>query len=150
MRSGHHDVVIIATREFGENALDVAALRTAVAQLAEAGREFDEALAAATALGSGALDRESDALESINQLIYLTERNLGSDEGLPRRPWFRHMIYAPGFYTGYGVKTMPAVREALEQGDLGEASRYTIVVTDAVSRMAATVREVTARLNGLR
>ena len=43
------------------------------------------------------------------------ERKLTSDDGLPGRPWFKHQIYAPGFYTGYGVKTIPAVREAIEQ-----------------------------------
>jgi N-acetylated-alpha-linked acidic dipeptidase len=42
-------------------------------------------------------------------------------EGLPGRPWFRHQVYAPGFYTGYGVKTLPGVREAIEKGDAAEA-----------------------------
>jgi N-acetylated-alpha-linked acidic dipeptidase len=44
-----------------------------------------------------------------------TERALGTKEGLPGRPWYRHQIYAPGFYTGYGVKTLPTVREAIEE-----------------------------------
>ena len=43
------------------------------------------------------------------------ERALTLDEGLPDRPWFQHQIYAPGFYTGYGVKTLPGVRESIEQ-----------------------------------
>jgi N-acetylated-alpha-linked acidic dipeptidase len=43
------------------------------------------------------------------------ERAFLRDEGLPGRPWFKHQVYAPGFYTGYGVKTLPAIREALEQ-----------------------------------
>ena len=60
------------------------------------------------------------------------------------------MMYAPGFYTGYGVKTIPAVREALEQGDLAEAGRFTVVVAEAVQRMATVVREVTDRLAELR
>ena len=140
----------LAAQELGEGALDVTGLRSAVAELAEAGGAFDQALDAATALGTRALDSESDALESINEMIFLTERELGTEEGLPRRPWFRHMMYAPGFYTGYGVKTIPAVREALEQRDIAEATAYTLVVTDAVRRMATTVREVTTRLRGLR
>ena len=45
------------------------------------------------------------------------ERSLTLKEGLPNRPWFEHQIYAPGFYTGYGVKTLPAVRESIEQKD---------------------------------
>ena len=44
-----------------------------------------------------------------------SERPLTSPAGLPNRPWFTHLIYAPGFYTGYGVKTLPGVREAIEQ-----------------------------------
>ena len=51
-----------------------------------------------------------------------SERRLTSDTGLPRRGWFRHEIYAPGFYTGYGVKTLPSIREAIEQRDWREAS----------------------------
>ncbi|SDJ98795.1 N-acetylated-alpha-linked acidic dipeptidase [Catalinimonas alkaloidigena] len=57
----------------------------------------------------------------LNALLYHAERQLVREEGLPRRPWFRHQIYAPGFYTGYGVKTLPGVREAIEQGDWQEA-----------------------------
>ena len=49
------------------------------------------------------------------------EQQLTSEDGLPRRPWYRHQIYAPGFYTGYGVKTLPGVREAIEQKNWEEA-----------------------------
>ena len=57
-----------------------------------------------------------------------TERALTRKEGLPRRPWYRHQIYAPGFYTGYGVKTLPGVREALEQRQWKEAEEQVGVV----------------------
>jgi N-acetylated-alpha-linked acidic dipeptidase len=140
----------LAAQQFGEDSLDVSMLRSAVGELAEAGMEFDAALAAATALGSTSLDRHADVLEAVNRRIYRSERDLGIEDGLPRRPWFRHMMYAPGFYTGYGVKTIPAVREALELGDLREARRYTAVVAEAVTRMVETVREVSALLRELR
>ncbi len=55
------------------------------------------------------------SFESVNRKLIECERKLTSSEGLPGRPWFKHQIYAPGFYTGYGVKTIPAVREAIEQ-----------------------------------
>ena len=55
------------------------------------------------------------SFESVNRKLIECERKLTSNEGLPGRPWFKHQIYAPGFYTGYGVKTIPAVREAIEQ-----------------------------------
>jgi len=53
--------------------------------------------------------------QSTNNLLMRTERALISADGLPSRPWFKHQLYAPGLYTGYGVKTIPAVREAIEQ-----------------------------------
>jgi len=140
----------LATREFGKDVLNVEALNNAVAELAEAGIEFDTALETATGAGSNTLERVGDTLEEINRMIYQSERELGVEDGLPRRPWFRHMIYAPGFYTGYGVKTMPAVREAVEKADLAEAQTYTAVVAGAITRMAETVREVTAQLQALR
>jgi N-acetylated-alpha-linked acidic dipeptidase len=59
--------------------------------------------------------------QQLNQLFKDLERQLTRPEGLPRRPWFIHHVYAPGFYTGYGVKTLPGVREAIEQRDFAEA-----------------------------
>lgn len=48
-------------------------------------------------------------------LVMRMEQLLTREEGLPRRPWYKHMVYAPGFYTGYGVKTLPGIREAIEE-----------------------------------
>jgi len=59
--------------------------------------------------------------DEINQLLYKAEQQLLSETGLPRRPWYKHAIYAPGFYTGYGVKTLPGIREAIEQRNWKEA-----------------------------
>jgi N-acetylated-alpha-linked acidic dipeptidase len=55
------------------------------------------------------------ALSSLNAKLILSERKLTSEEGLPIRSWYKHQIYAPGFYTGYAVKTLPGAREAIEQ-----------------------------------
>ena len=57
----------------------------------------------------------------LNQVLFNAERSLISEVGLPRRSWYKHQIYAPGFYTGYGVKTLPAIREAIEQRSWKEA-----------------------------
>ena len=54
-------------------------------------------------------------LAELNALLYTSERLLTREEGLVGRPWYKHHIYAPGFYTGYGVKTIPGVREPIEQ-----------------------------------
>lgn len=58
---------------------------------------------------------DSNKIHGINSMVYKSERYLTSEQGLPGRPWYKHLIYAPGFYTGYGVKTIPGVREAIEQ-----------------------------------
>ena len=66
-----------------------------------------------------------------------SERRLTDTTGLPNRPWYRHMIYAPGFYTGYGVKTIPGVREAIEQRRWTEAESQIGRVSKALESEAA-------------
>ncbi len=70
----------------------------------------------------------------VNELLFTSERMLIEDSGLPRRPWFKHHIYAPGFYTGYGVKTLPGVREAIEQKDWEEAQQEIITLADVLNK----------------
>jgi N-acetylated-alpha-linked acidic dipeptidase len=65
----------------------------------------------------------------------MAEQKLLTSTGLPRRPWYKHTIYAPGFYTGYGVKTMPGVREAIEQRDWKEAQDQIEIAAKAISRL---------------
>ena len=85
-----------------------------------------------------------DALQKLNTLLYQSEREFIRKEGLPRRPWFRHSIYAPGFYTGYGVKTLPGVREGIEERNWEEAQEQIQVTADAIENFAAKVEEATA------
>jgi len=68
-----------------------------------------------------------------------TERALLSREGLPHRPWFRHVIYAPGEYTGYAPVVIPGVNEALDQGDAERARQQLAVLTAALERAAKTL-----------
>jgi N-acetylated-alpha-linked acidic dipeptidase len=70
---------------------------------------------------NGNLRVSSASLQAVNAKLLQSERKLANQEGLPGRPWFKHMIYAPGQYTGYGVKTIPGVREAIEQKKWKEA-----------------------------
>jgi N-acetylated-alpha-linked acidic dipeptidase len=70
--------------------------------------------------------------EELNQKLIGAERMLTAEKGLPRRPWFKHQIYAPGFYTGYGVKTLPGVREAIEQKDWKEAQEQITVLSNTL------------------
>lgn len=69
----------------------------------------------------------------LNKLLYQAEQKLLSANGLPRRPWFRHTIYAPGFYTGYGVKTLPGIREAIEQRNWKEAQEQIEIAAGTIS-----------------
>ena len=61
--------------------------------------------------------RQNNIDRTFNQALYRAEQQLLNSEGLPGREWYKHALYAPGYYTGYGVKTMPGIREAIEQRD---------------------------------
>jgi N-acetylated-alpha-linked acidic dipeptidase len=82
----------------------------------------------------------------VSRLLAVSEQALSDSGGLPRRPWFRHMIYAPGAYTGYGVKTMPGIREALDQRRPDEARAQTVRVAAALNRYADAIRAATDAL----
>ena len=69
------------------------------------------------------------------------------EEGLPRRDWFKHMIYAPGFFTGYGVKTLPGIREGLEQRKWDEVNFFIVEVANALNRASETINKATKILN---
>ncbi len=70
------------------------------------------------------------------------EQVLLQDKGLPRRDWFKHQIYAPGFYTGYGVKTLPGVREAIEQKEWKEAQEQIGVLATTLKNFNAEVQKL--------
>ncbi|MCW3090920.1 MAG: family peptidase [Ferruginibacter sp.] len=77
----------------------------------------------------------------LNKKLYRAEQVLLTKDGLPRRGWYRHAVYAPGFYTGYGVKTLPGIREAIEQRNWKEAQ-------EQVDIAAATLNSFSAYLDG--
>jgi N-acetylated-alpha-linked acidic dipeptidase len=72
-----------------------------------------------------------------------TERAMTREQGLPRRPWFKHQIYAPGFYTGYGVKTLPGVREAIEQRNWKEAEEQVRIVAETIDKLSGEIDRAT-------
>ena len=86
--------------------------------------------------------------KAVNERLVQAERALTSTEGLKNRPWYVHMLYAPGFYTGYGVKTIPGVREAIEQGQWQDADREIARAAAAVEREATLVSSLTSTLGG--
>ncbi len=93
--------------------LNFAPLDNGMDALTRASERYEKSLGLARANGGAAL--ASASLKNVNALLIASERKMTHADGLPGRAWFQHMIYAPGFYTGYGVKTIPAVREAIEQ-----------------------------------
>ncbi len=79
----------------------------------------------------------------VNQALYRAEQQLLTRQGLLRRGWYRHSIYAPGFYTGYGVKTLPGIREAIEQRNWKEAQEQIEVAAGVIRQFAAYLDSVT-------
>ena len=86
---------------------------------------------------------DDDVLGEINRLLFTSERLLTPEGGLPGRPWYRHQIYAPGFYTGYGAKTLPWIREAIE------LRRYE-QVPQGVEAVASTLRTLASRIDDIK
>ena len=88
----------------------------------------------------------SASLAEVNKLLIESERRLTNAEGLPNRPWFKHQLYAPGFYTGYAVKTVPAVREAIEAKQWKQADEAIVVVGHVLENEAALISSAAQRL----
>lgn len=80
--------------------------------------------------------KDNKASAAFNQSLYRAEQQLLIETGLPRRAWYKHSLYAPGFYTGYGVKTMPGIREAIEQRNWKEAQEQIEVDAKALMKLA--------------
>jgi N-acetylated-alpha-linked acidic dipeptidase len=118
--------------------VDLAPVRAAVETLKRAGAAYERAYSGLGRATSASLVSRRE-LRDLNQTLLRSERALGNKDGLPRREWFKHQIYAPGFYTGYGVKTMPQIREGLEEGRFDEANGGVRTVSAAVNALAAQV-----------
>lgn len=108
--------------------LNFSSLQNALGQLEAVTSRLGDSLAKAKLSGVKA--------DQVNQALYRAEQQLLSDKGLPRRSWYRHAIYAPGFYTGYGVKTLPGIREAIEQRNWKEAQEQIEIDASVIKRFA--------------
>ena len=135
------DVTRLAARSNPTTPVDLKPLRDVVEKLRGSANAYDRALQTAALNG-----RKGDDVKALNRLLYQSERKLLSDVGLPRRDWFKHQIYAPGFYTGYGVKTLPGVREALEQKNWSEAASQAVVISKTLEAMAAQIEAAAKKL----
>jgi N-acetylated-alpha-linked acidic dipeptidase len=124
--------------------LDFSPLDNVLARLEKSARDYDEARAR--------LDADAVTLDDVrrakhNALLQGLEQTLTDPKGLPGREWYRHLIYAPGLLTGYGVKTLPGVREAAEDDRWDEANRYVAITAAALGAWCDRLDEATALLN---
>ncbi|HEX9671800.1 MAG TPA: transferrin receptor-like dimerization domain-containing protein [Thermoanaerobaculia bacterium] len=125
--------------------LNLAPLQNAAAALEESVGRWAKARDAQAASGRTLTPDQRAALDRLHMT---SERALTRDQGLPGRPWYRHQVYAPGQYTGYGVKTLPAVREAIELRRWREAEEQAAVVAKVLEGFARQVDKATAILDG--
>ncbi len=124
--------------------LNFAPLDNAADALTRSAARYQKALEKAQVNGAPALARAS--LQQVNHTLIESERQLTSPEGLPGRPWFTHQIYAPGFYTGYEVKTLPAAREAIEQKKWKEADAALVDIGKILDSESALILNATEEL----
>jgi len=124
-------------------AIDLAPLDRAAKHLKQSAQAYEVAYHARAETGLDLGDAQRNAL---NALMGRMEQSLTNPDGLPGRTWFRHMIYAPGMLTGYGVKTVPGVREALEARRWNEADRYAAVTAKVLDGYRAQLDKLTTML----
>ena len=126
--------------------LNFAPLDNALAALDRSSARYSRAFNAFTTKSDGASAKQ---LALLNAGLIQTERRLISSAGLPRRPWYKNLIYAPGFYTGYGAKSLPGVREGIEEHRYEEADKEIIRIAKALTDYAASVDHLAAELEKL-
>jgi N-acetylated-alpha-linked acidic dipeptidase len=123
--------------------LNFAPLQNAVAAVQKSAKAFSAAAADRARSGR---PYETAELQNLGDLLIGSERALTRPEGLPGRPWYIHQIYAPGFYTGYGVKTLPGIREAIEARKWDLTAREVEIVAETLRGYAAQIDKATAAL----
>ena len=139
--SDPRDPVTAPQRQQPAPQLNFAPLLNALDSLNHAASRYDRAYTRAVT------DGRSAGTKSVNERLIQAERALTSTEGLKNRPWYVHMLYAPGFYTGYGVKTIPGVREAIEQGQWQDADREIGRAAAALEREATLISGIATTLS---
>jgi N-acetylated-alpha-linked acidic dipeptidase len=126
--------------------LNFAPLENAAAALARSADRYETALAKAWQKGVA-----TDALRALDLKLIQSERRLTDPAGLPRRAWYKHVLYAPGVYSGYDVKTVPGVREAIEAKGWSEADAEIVRVARVLqseSELIASAAEDLERTGG--
>ncbi|HEY6189536.1 MAG TPA: M28 family metallopeptidase [Pyrinomonadaceae bacterium] len=135
------ETYVAPEREAPAPYLNFTPLQNALARLQESTNRYEAMMsdpATRTRLSS------TRAQLMLDEALMQVEHAMTRGEGLPRRPWFKHQIYAPGFYTGYGVKTLPGVREAIEQHNWRETDEQIAIVAGTITQIASQIDRATA------
>jgi len=123
--------------------LNLATLDNAVARVRKSAKAYDDAYAAFAARGTALSAAQTTQL---NSLLRGLEATLTNTRGLPGREWYRHYIYAPGLLTGYGVKTLPGVRESIEDNKWDQANEFAVLTADVLAKYCDRLDQATALL----
>jgi len=119
--------------------LNFSDLENAMVQLKNSTEELQKQYGNATQLSG-------DKQKELNEILFKVERSLINEKGLPRRSWYKHQIYAPGYYTGYGVKTLPGIREAIEQRNWKEAQENIEILSKTIENYTQEVQKASGIL----
>jgi N-acetylated-alpha-linked acidic dipeptidase len=138
-------VVGAPAREGPVPEVNLAPLDAVLTRLQTSAAAYDGAY---TRLASGSVSLTTAQRAQLNALLQGMEQRLTDARGLPGRDWFRHFIYAPGVLTGYGVKTLPGVREAIEGDRWDEANRYAAITAEVLGAYCDGIDRATALLSG--
>ena len=121
---------------------EFAPLENAIDRLKRSAKAYDDAFA------KNASRLAPDRRAKLQSLMQGIDQTLSPDVGLPGRPWFKNLVYAPGRFTGYGAKTLPGVREAIEDERFDDANKYTKITADALNTYSVRLNQAAAVLNG--
>jgi N-acetylated-alpha-linked acidic dipeptidase len=122
--------------------IEFAPLEDAADRLQRSAKAYDAAVA------KQAAGLPPDRLKRLDLLMRDIDQTLSPEIGLPGRAWYRNLIYAPGRFTGYGAKTLPGVREAIEDRRWTDADRYARLTADALNAYSDRLEQAIAVLNG--
>lgn len=134
----------VAKQQAVADVVDLGKIRDANARLKTTANSLNEAIARLAATTDQARERNKQALSRLNDLLLAAESAFIDQNGLPRRPWYRHQIYAPSLKIGYVSQPLPGVQESIERKDVEQAKSMTDVLVRALERVERTLHEAIA------
>jgi N-acetylated-alpha-linked acidic dipeptidase len=108
--------------------LEFAPLENAAARLRHSAHAYDAAMV------ENCNGLTPERLARLQALMLTIDQTLAPEFGLPGRAWYKNLVYAPGRFTGYGVKTLPGVREAIEEARWPDANKYVVLTAAALDQ----------------